>query len=163
MSKTPFQQLVDETAAIYGVKGERVLAGGILSKFEARVRSACIRAVRERWPTLTTRYISRQFGIGRGACLLYRAPQPPEPQPFPEDVLREFCESRMVGIRDIVEHSAFPHLATLRREAMREVAARCPQLSSPDLGRVFKRDHSTMLYALGALTNRKPADAVRSV
>lgn len=45
-------------------------------------------------------------------------------------------------------------LVIARHEAMRAVAAAYPSMSSPCIGRLFNRDHSTVLYALGRIKKR---------
>jgi hypothetical protein len=58
-------------------------------------------------------------------------------------VLKSNCRSRPVVIA--------------RHEAMRAVKEMRPNMSSPELGRLFNKDHTTALYALGALTARTPS------
>ena len=48
------------------------------------------------------------------------------------------------------------HVVVARYEAIKAVKAAHPQLSYPQLGRLFNRDHSTCLYAMGGLA-RKPS------
>jgi chromosomal replication initiation ATPase DnaA len=43
-----------------------------------------------------------------------------------------------------------------RHAAMRRVKALFPSKSSVEIGRLFGRDHTTVLYALGTLTRQRP-------
>ena len=63
-----------------------------------------------------------------------------------------------VGVRDIYSRSRRSHVCQTRREAMRAVAARFPKLSMPQIGRLFGREHTTVLYSLGRLSRRKPPE-----
>ena len=43
-----------------------------------------------------------------------------------------------------------------RYEAIRRIHTAFPMLSTSQIGKLFERDHSTICYALGQRTNRKP-------
>lgn len=58
----------------------------------------------------------------------------------------------------IIDQDRRPHVLAARREAIAAVHKQFPTWSYPVLGRVFKRDHSTIMWALqcaGAYTPRK--------
>lgn len=54
--------------------------------------------------------------------------------------------------RDIYERGKFVHIYAARRAAIIAVASEFPKLSSTQLGRLFRRDYTTILYALGRLS-----------
>lgn len=52
---------------------------------------------------------------------------------------------------DIIGRSRKLNVLAARKEAMRMAHSLRPDLSSPQLGRIFKRDHTTILYILGKI------------
>lgn len=54
-----------------------------------------------------------------------------------------------VGYYDIVGTSRNRKHTAARREAVRTIKTHCPHLSLPTIGRLFHRDHSTVIYLLG--------------
>lgn len=56
--------------------------------------------------------------------------------------------------KDIYEPGRFAHIHAARRAAIRAVAAAYPTLSAPQIGRLFRRHHTTVLHALGRVKNK---------
>ena len=61
-----------------------------------------------------------------------------------------------VGPRDIYEPCRMKHVVAARYDCIRAVASRYPTITSPRLARIFRRDHTSILYALGRLRSKKP-------
>lgn len=62
---------------------------------------------------------------------------------------------------DIISYKRQKHIHRARQEAIRKVAHMCPSLTSTDMGRLFNRDHATILYTLGQ--SKKAAPDLRVV
>lgn len=78
----------------------------------------------------------------------------------PHDVIRQTiaeCAARH-GLRyeELIGRSLLRCVVKARYEAIRLIHAEYPLKSYPELGRIFHRDHSTVMYALGALKNKRP-------
>lgn len=83
----------------------------------------------------------------------------PEPEPEPEMTAADFTDrptrdiiayvARKHGLqyRDIIGKTRRRHIVAARQEAIC-MAAQAKPLSLPELGRRFRRDHTTILYAL---------------
>lgn len=65
-------------------------------------------------------------------------------------VLAEVSQRREMPIEHIIGYGRQRAIVEVRQEAMYEVASRCPWLSLPQLGNLFKRDHTTIINALQA-------------
>ena len=63
-----------------------------------------------------------------------------------------------VGVKEILSRYKGSNVQRARRAAMRLVRAEFPGMSWPQLGRVFGRHHSSVMYACGALVSRQPKD-----
>lgn len=63
-------------------------------------------------------------------------------------VIEEVCERHDVNYNDIMSKSRFAHIVAARHEAIVRVAAAFPWMSLPKLGRVFGRDHTSIMHAL---------------
>lgn len=148
-------QVLATIAGRHGVCPARLKAGAPLSQFERRVRATAIAEVRANYPTLRNKTIGAMFGVSEGAVSGCRHVTPVAPQPDPHDVLRDFAATRKAALRDIIGRDQYPEMRALRLDAMREVARRCPQLSTPEIGRVFGRHHVTVLNALGRLARQR--------
>lgn len=68
-------------------------------------------------------------------------------------VLADLAKERKASIRDIVGRYNQPEFVALRVEFIRRAAA--AGLGSPTIGRIIKRDHSTVLYHLRGGRMRK--------
>jgi hypothetical protein len=109
----------------------------------------------------------RRTESGRAVLIEIAPPAPPElPQaPFdpaevfeildPEKLAREpkriitrIAEAHGFTFADIVGPRLFGRLVAVRHEAIVEVAREHPNLSLPQIGRIFRRHHTTILYAL---------------
>lgn len=63
-------------------------------------------------------------------------------------ILKEVCERRGFGVLDILGPSRRDAVCRVRDEAIRAVANGRPDLSLPAIGRIFKRDHTSILHSL---------------
>lgn len=66
------------------------------------------------------------------------------------DILRDVSGRRGVCVNDMASSSRNHKIAMARNEAMYLMKARKPMLSSPQLGRWFSRDHTSILYAISS-------------
>jgi hypothetical protein len=57
--------------------------------------------------------------------------------------------------RDIVGANRFRRTVAARHHAIWLVHTHCPWLSLPDVGRLFGRDHTTILYAISKVTGKR--------
>lgn len=74
----------------------------------------------------------------------------PRPRIIPvRDILAEFCFDHDITFAELSGRRRDRHLVALRDEAIRIVADARPDLSLPQLGRIFGgRDHTTILHSL---------------
>lgn len=63
-------------------------------------------------------------------------------------IIMEVAIAHGVSYEDILGRSRARHLVAARHEAIYEVRKRRPHLSLPQIGRIFKRDHTSILHAL---------------
>lgn len=63
-------------------------------------------------------------------------------------IIAEVALAHRVTVEDILGHGKSAPLVKARHQAMVEVAIRRPAFSLPQLGKVFNRDHTTILHAL---------------
>lgn len=74
------------------------------------------------------------------------------------DAIIAACARRhRVSVADILGPRRFKHIVAARWEAIRAVAAEFPEFSTPRLGRIFGRDHTTILWALGRTARARRA------
>ena len=72
----------------------------------------------------------------------------PSPRAIHLAVAADVAQKYGVSLQEVMSTSRLKKLVTARHAAWAEVARRFPWISSPQLARMFKRDHSTILYAL---------------
>lgn len=72
----------------------------------------------------------------------------------PRHFLLRRCEELGVSYDDIISHSRKPHLIEARFRLIWEVKHEYPQMSCPQIGRLFHRDHTSILHALSVYTER---------
>ena len=84
-------------------------------------------------------------------------PEAEEPAPWPRiwtptqkrrAPIAEIAERHEVSLADVLGPSRFQHVVRARFAAIRAVRQRYPEMSLPQLGRLFNRDHTTILHAL---------------
>lgn len=61
-----------------------------------------------------------------------------------------------VSLGDILSPSRRYPVVAARHAAMRTIRNGFPSMSTPAIGRLFKRNHTTVCHALGTLKNKKP-------
>lgn len=71
------------------------------------------------------------------------------------DYIRLSCKIRGIDPAIFLSSCRKRHLVIYRKELVKEVAVRYPHLSSTQLGRLFRRDHTTILYLLGRTKTAK--------
>jgi hypothetical protein len=67
----------------------------------------------------------------------------------PKDFIHLSCLLAGVEYDRLMSNGCKRELASFRRDLIRKAAAKWPRLSSPKIGLLFNRDHTTILYALG--------------
>jgi chromosomal replication initiation ATPase DnaA len=81
------------------------------------------------------------------------APAIPETLVTPREVIRAMiaAEAEAVGLTlaDVLGPCRQRPIVRARHRAIRKVRAAYPAKSFPEIGRIFHRDHSTVIYALG--------------
>src|SRR5262249_11689557 len=70
-------------------------------------------------------------------------------------LIAEVAAAHGVSVEDLRGPRRFPHIVCARHAAMRRVHQAFQAKSFPEIGRVFARDHTTVMYALGRLRKRK--------
>ena len=107
-------------------------------------------------------YRNTEAGIRRKAIaamepVLEEMPEAEEPAPWPRiwtptqkrrALIAEIAERHEVSLADVLGPSRFQHVVRARFAAIRAVRQRYPEMSLPQLGRLFNRDHTTILHAL---------------
>ena len=63
-------------------------------------------------------------------------------------VIRAIADANLLTVDDLLGRSRAKHICAARKAAMRAVRERFPRDSVPMLGRLFDRDHTTILHAL---------------
>lgn len=76
------------------------------------------------------------------------------PRDFTWALIEEVAKRHGLTAFDVVSRCREHRVVAARYEAIRIVHAARPTMSSPQLGRLFNRDHSTVLYALGRTKRR---------
>lgn len=69
-------------------------------------------------------------------------------------IIAEVALKHGFAVEDILGRSRVKGLIVARHEAIHEVAKARPSMSLPQLGRIFNRDHSTILSALNKFRDR---------
>lgn len=73
-------------------------------------------------------------------------------------IIMEVAIAHGVSYEDILGRSRERHLVAARHEAIYEVRKRRPHLSLPQIGRIFKRDHTTILHALRQMERQEDGE-----
>lgn len=72
-------------------------------------------------------------------------------------IIERAAARHQVSVDDLLGPSRRKSLVVARWEAIRIVAVVFPDFSLPHLGDIFKRDHSSIMYALGRLPEKNKA------
>lgn len=152
-------EIVRAVAAQYGAPVIPIVAGSSSSRFIA-VRVECVREILRVHPLAPTRDIANLFAISRSAALKYRA-RAAERQvlasPTPLAVIGEVAARHNLSVKTLLGRERYKHTVRARKAAIRAVAKRCPAMSVTDIGRVFGRDHTTIIHALGRRSRQRVA------
>jgi hypothetical protein len=153
-------EIVAETAMRYGVPRCAITAGGRAeSSYVSRVRAEAVNRVVDTYPALRYKTVARRFGLHANVVWkikdMHGKREPLAPMVDPTVALKEFALNRQIRVGDIVGRKRGKDIDGVRSDAMREVARRCPSLSTTDLGRLFDRHHATILHALGRVSRNK--------
>ena len=73
----------------------------------------------------------------------------------PRAIIKLVSLKHGVGVRDIISNDRFPRVVAARHHAIWLVHTHCPWLSIPDVGRIFDRDHTTILYVISKVTGKR--------
>jgi chromosomal replication initiation ATPase DnaA len=77
----------------------------------------------------------------------------------PHDSTRQIIQSvarlHQVKVAELMGRRRFRPIVRARQDAIRRVAEAKPHLSISQLGRIFDRDHSTILWAMGRLSRQQ--------
>ncbi|MEX2739937.1 hypothetical protein AB3480_00560 [Rhizobium mongolense] len=77
-----------------------------------------------------------------------------EPSTGPSEFVRLHCRLAEVEVDDLLRRYN-RRLHWFRRPLVRAVKARYPKLSSPQIGKLFNREYTTILYLLGTTQSAK--------
>ena len=72
------------------------------------------------------------------------------------DIIREVAGRHGMTVGIVLSPRRSRRVVRCRYEAIRAVHEAKPHLSSPELGQIFGRDHTTILYALGRIGRKYP-------
>lgn len=81
-------------------------------------------------------------------------PSPPAPYAETERILAEVADKHGLTLGDLTGRRVFHRIAHARHEAMWRIARERPHLSLPAIGKLFNRDHTTVIHALRAHERR---------
>ena len=71
------------------------------------------------------------------------------PRDLVNTVISEVANDHKIGVKDIIGRRRLPHIVRARQDAIKRVASLDPaRYSSTVLGRIFQRDHTTILHYL---------------
>jgi chromosomal replication initiation ATPase DnaA len=79
--------------------------------------------------------------------VLFDIPVPARPRPLAKTIIAEVAAAHDITPADILGPRRFPHLVEARREAMSRVRKELGY-SYPQIGRIFNRDHSSVIWSL---------------
>lgn len=86
-----------------------------------------------------------------GKILVWAAMEDSEDKAVPGDLIRAVAMKHALTVADIKGPSRAMNIVDARQEAMAMVYKTRPDLSLPQIGRIFDRDHTTILHALRKL------------
>lgn len=74
---------------------------------------------------------------------------------FPKLFLEKWCADRDIPVEVITMYCNRHPVLKLRNQAIRDFRAHYPEMSYPQIGKVFKRNHTTIMSALGVLKKNR--------
>jgi len=80
--------------------------------------------------------------------------EPSTPAGFTRAIIAAAAAEYSVTVDDILGPRRFGRFLKARHAAMRAVKLARPEMSYPTMGRIFNRDHTTVMNALGALKKK---------
>lgn len=82
------------------------------------------------------------------------------PRDYTRAIIREVTAQYGSSLHEVLGPSRAGNVVKARYAAIRAVAQARPRMSTPELGRIFRRDYSTILHALGRLSRRPSPHAM---
>jgi chromosomal replication initiation ATPase DnaA len=82
-------------------------------------------------------------------------PHKPEATAHAESIIEDVARAHGVAVADMLGVWRTPAMIAARAEAMAEIALQCPGLSYPAIGRIFRRDHSSIISAVKREVRRR--------
>ena len=73
-------------------------------------------------------------------------PIPPQPRRYGKQIIAEVAKQHRVAVADILGQSRKAYIVAARREAMQRIRNELGY-SYPQIGRIFDRDHSSIIWA----------------
>lgn len=74
--------------------------------------------------------------------------EPVSPRGKIKDIIAGVATRHNISYADMMGPYRFAHFVVARHAAMAELKRAFPLMSTPHIGKIFKRDHSTVLYVL---------------
>lgn len=154
-------QIIRRVAASYRVPS-RLLVNGSRQREVVEARRLAVANIMQLNPETTRAELCDLFAVDRATARRYLVqaglhqvtpyvPRRRPNEPDPMDVIAEVEERTKHSLRHMRSPSRYGPLVTARHEAVRAVRERCPSLSIAAIGRLFRRDHTTICHALGTL------------
>jgi chromosomal replication initiation ATPase DnaA len=81
--------------------------------------------------------------------------------PLAHEIIYNVARNHGLGVRDILGGGRTKEVVKARHSAIKAVKAAKPHLSSTVIGRIFGRDHTSILWALGTLAKCEQRRAAR--
>lgn len=72
----------------------------------------------------------------------------------PIDIIEAVCEYMELSYEQIKETNRSKRVVTCRQMCMHFVYGRLPHVTFHDIGKMFERDHSTVIHAVGVVRDR---------
>ncbi|OCC05145.1 hypothetical protein BA190_09520 [Labrys sp. WJW] len=142
--------VVREAAATYKVPAHQLMGGRYQGRYST-ARLYAVRQLRKAFPRLKHAEVAELVGVGaRRISAMANSKRiiiPPN-NVDPMEVIKQVAAEHGIAPADILKPGRFKHLVAARYDAIRLVHAMRPDLPYLELARIFKRDGSTIRYAL---------------
>lgn len=110
---------------------------------------------------------ARQARFAAAAARVQKKPETPPAAPVadnitlplrmenPRDFAKALCAERGITYAQLVEENRRKDMAVIRKEIIRATHEKFPTCSMPQLGKIFKRNHTTILWCVGKLAAKE--------